>query len=142
MRSVWRGRFFLFGSEHVLPSPSQAGALCGPHPIQKATLHEQKVKSYPRDRIPFYKNVLAKPKRATSWNNNSVSVLLYNKTVPMELQGILSGKGQCRRPFLCVVGDTDANFLQVPTRDHEPVEAFMVMKTLNVTQEAWDILAA
>jgi hypothetical protein len=121
----------------------------GPHPIQKATLHKQKVKSYPRDRLHFYNKVVAKKgppsgTTTTTW----YFVLFYNETaqqlivVPMEPRGILSGKRQGRPRFQCVVGDTDANFLQVSTHDYEPVEAFMVMKTPNVTQEAWDILAA
>jgi hypothetical protein len=35
-------------------------------------------------------------------------------------------KGRSR--FQCVVGDTDANFLQVLTQEYEPVEALMVLK--------------
>jgi hypothetical protein len=120
----------------------------GPHPINKATLHKQKVKSYPRDRLHFYNKVVAKKGQLHSGTTTTTTwyfVLFYNDTakqlfiVPMEPRGILSGKRQGRPRFECVVEDTDATFLQVSAQDYEPVEAFMVMITPNVTQEAWDI---
>ena len=110
-------------------------------------LHKQKVKSYPRDRLHFYHKVVA-PKGHASGTTTWYFVLFDNDTaqqlilVPMEPRGILSGKRRGRPRFQCVVGDTDANFLQVSTQDYEPIKAFLVMKSPNVTQEAWYVLAA
>ena len=52
------------------PTIQQIGGLGGPHPIQEAMLQKQKVKSYPRDRLPFYKNAVAQkrpPSGTMTW---------------------------------------------------------------------------
>ena len=75
-------------------------------------------------------------------------VLNYNEKTqklvlcPMAVKGVLSGRRQGRPRFQCVLGETSANWITVSCKQYIPVEAFMVMKTPLVAQEAWDILSA
>jgi hypothetical protein len=114
------------------------------NPIDKKTLVKQKVKSYPRDRIHFFNKVV---KLKTKKDKKYFFVLNYNESkgtlriVPMEPRGVLSGKREGHARYQCKIETTDRNFRTVRAMDFEAVPAFMVMKTPNVAQEAWDIEA-
>jgi len=61
---------------------------------------------------------------------------------PMTVKGVLSGRRQGRQRFQCVLEQTSKNWAKGSIKDYIAVEAFMVMKTPIIAQEAWDILGA
>lgn len=110
--------------------------------VDRSVLCKQKVKSYPRDRMHYYNKVVTKNKKqyyfVLNYNEKSQKLVLC----PMAVKGVLSGRRQGRPRFQCVLEATSANWITVPCKQYTPVEAFMVMKTPLVAQEAWDILGA
>lgn len=72
-------------------------------------------------------------------------VLYYNeetevvRLVPMEPRGTMMGQRQGRPRYVCMIGTTDENFTSDYSYNYQVVTATMVMKTLFVAQEAWDI---
>jgi len=134
----------------LLPNSSQSQKQVVPfegvRSIDRTTLCKQKVKSYPRDRVHYYNKVV----KLKSNNNKKTAtyyfVLHYNERkqiltlCPMTVKGILSGRRQGRSRFQCVLEQTSKNWVKGSIKDYIVVEAFMVMKTPIVAQEAWDIL--
>jgi len=115
--------------------------------VDRSILCKQKVKSYPRDRMHYYNKVVT-PRNSSQNKKQYFFVLNYcepkGKLIlcPMVVKGVLSGRRQGRPRYQCVIQDTSSNWVTVQAKNYVPVEAFMVMKTPIVAQEAWDILSA
>eukprot|EP00980_Cylindrotheca_fusiformis_P024612 scaffold12167_cov129-Cylindrotheca_fusiformis.AAC.5 len=136
----------------LLPNPSPLQKQVVPsdkiQAVDKATLCKQKVKSYPRDRQHYYNKVVT-PTTGPLAKKQYYFVLHYDEPkqlvtlCPMAVKGILSGRRQGRPRFQCVLRETSENWITSASASaYAPVEAFMVMKTPIVAQEAWDILGA
>lgn len=136
----------------LLPNPSPLQKQVVPsdkiESVDKATLCKQKLKSYPRDRLHYYNKVVT-PTATASGNKQYYFVLHYDEPkqlvtlCPMAVKGILSGRRQGRPRFQCVLEQTSVNWIKgADAKDYTPVDAFMVMKTPIVAQEAWDVLGA
>ncbi|CAJ1954189.1 unnamed protein product [Cylindrotheca closterium] len=119
--------------------------------IDKTTLCKQKVKSYPRDRAHFYNKVVTVGSGSSGSKNKQPQYyfcLHYDEPkqlltlCPMAIKGVLSGRRQGRPRYQCVLLENSKNWICSSAKDCETVEAFMVMKTPIVAQEAWDILSA
>jgi predicted GNAT family N-acyltransferase len=134
----------------LLPNPSPLQKQVVPsdkiQSVDRATLCKQKVKSYPRDRLHYYNKIVTAA--VSSAKKQYYFVLHYNEPkklvtlCPMAVKGILSGRRQGRPRFQWVLQETSANWISGAAKDYTPVEAFMVMKTPIVAQEASDVLGA
>jgi len=127
------------------PLQKQVVPFEGIRKIDKTTLCKQKVKSYPRDRAHFYNKVVSLKSGAAK---KYYFVLHYDEPkqlltlCPMASRGILSGRRQGRPRYQCLLLDDSKNWIKAKYQNCRPVEAFMVMKTPIVAQEAWDILGS